>query len=351
MYQRLAFRFALLALGLFGLVPRPLPAQGCMPIRFVSPVLGGKGDVYLTHRTWQVGLSYRRLASDQFVYLHDVRNDMGPGKQAPILETNSFMLSVSYGLTSRLSFDLNVPFQTGSATRVYTDGQEHTTQATGVGDVNLIANYWLWDTGLRPKGNLAFGLGVKAPTGNHAVEDDYWTKTGAVVRFPVDQSIQLSDGGWGIIMLVQGFQPIFDRSYLYAAAAYTANPRETTEVQREPGSTIYWGVPDLFNLRLGASWTVTPDGPLSVNLGGRLDGTTMQDLFGGRDEGFRRPAIVGYLDPGVAYVSGSRTITLSVPFRIYKNFRPSYLDPDVTGKPGGGGLAQNLIFVSFAQRF
>jgi hypothetical protein len=338
-------------LGLAPFLSSRALAQGCMPIRFVSPVLGARGDVYLSRNTWQIGLAFRRLASDQFVLSREVRNDLGPGGQAPILESNSVTLTASYAVTDRLSVELNVPFMTGSATRKYADQQEHTTNATGFGDVNLIASYWLWDTGLRPKGNVAVGLGLKAPTGSHSVEDDFWTRTGDVRRFPVDQSIQLGDGGWGIIVQLQGFQPILDRSYLYGAASYTANPRRMTEVLREPGSSIHWGVPDLFHARAGVAWTVLPERGLSVSLGGRLDGTTRRDLIGGRDEGFRRPAIVGYLDPGIALTRGSQTISLNVPVRVYKRFRPSYLDPAVTGKPGGGGLAQSLIFASFTHRF
>jgi hypothetical protein len=336
---------------LLGPITRSAGAQGCMPIRFVSPVPGALGDIYLPGRTWQIGMAYRRLVSDQFVVGREVRNEMGPGGQAPVLRSNTVTLSLSYAPTPRFWLEFNLPFMAGSATRKYADQAVHTTSAAGLGDLNLIANYWLWGTGLRPRGNLALGLGLKAPTGDHAAEDNFWTSSGQVLRFPVDQSIQLGDGGWGVILQAQGFQPVLSRGYLYGAASYTINPRKTTEVVREPGSPIHWGVPDLFNLRLGMTWRLRPGQGLSLSLGGRLDGTTRRDLIGGRDEGFRRPAVVVYLDPGIALNRQSQTLALTVPLRIYKNFRPSYLDPAVTGKPGGGGLATSLLFVSFAQRF
>jgi hypothetical protein len=343
---------ALTVLSLGALIaPRPASAQGCMPIRFISPVVGGQGDVYLRRHTLQASVGYRRLSSDQFVVGKAVRNDLGPGGQASIVNTNSVTASVAYAVSNRLSFSLNIPFSQGSASRIYADSKSHETSARGLGDLNLIATYWLRNGGLEPRGNLAFGVGIKAPTGSNHAEDNFWNKNGTIVRFPVDQSIQPGDGGWGVILQVQGFQPVFHRSYVYAAGSYTSNPGKVTDVVRSPGSTQVWGVPDTYNARVGVAMTIGGGQGVSVSLGGRLDGTTKRDLIGGGAHvGFRRPAIVGYVDPGLSVTRGSRSFTLNVPVRAYKNFRPSYVD-FATGKLGGGGLATHLILASFSQRF
>jgi hypothetical protein len=326
-------------------------AQGCMPIRFISPVVGGQGDVYLKRHAWQAGVAYRRLSSDQFIVGTEVRNDLGPFGQATLIKINSLAFSVAYALSDRLSVALSIPFSQGSESRLYADKQKHRTSATGLGDVNLIATYWLRDTGLQPRGNLAIGLGIKAPTGSYHAEGYFWDKTGASVRFPVGIPIQLGDGGWGLILQLQGFQPIFPRGYAYAAGSYTANPRKVTDVVRSPGSPIHFGVPDTYNVRAGVAMTVGPGQGISVSLGARVDATTKRDLIGGgAHEGFRRPGTVGYLDPGLSVTRGSRTFALSIPVRAYKNYRPSYVDLAL-GSAGGGGLAKYLILAAFSQRF
>jgi hypothetical protein len=333
------------------LYPHIASGQGCMPIRFISPVVGGQGDVYLKRHTWQAGVAYRRLTSDQFIVGNEVRNDLGPGGQATLIKSNSIALSVAYALNDRLSMALNLPFTQGSESRLYADKQAHQTTAAGLGDLNLIATYWLRDTGLQPRGNLAIGLGIKAPTGSNHTEGDFWDKSGATIRFPLGQPIQLGDGGWGLILQIQGFQPIFARSYLYAAGSYTANPGKVTDVVRSPGSPVYWGIPDTYNVRAGVAMTVGPGQGISLSLGGRVDATTKRDLIGGGAHvGFRRPGTVGYVDPGLSVTRGSRTLALFIPVRAYKNYRPSYVDL-ATGSAGGGGLARYLILASFSQRF
>jgi hypothetical protein len=341
----------LMAVGMSYLVfPRNASAQGCMPIRFISPVVGGQGDVYLQRHTWQVGVAYRHLTSDQHIVGTQVRNDLGPGGQASFIENSSIAFSVAFAPSDRLSLALNVPFAQGSESRIYPDSKRHQTTAAGLGDVNLIATYWLRNTGLQPRGNLAVGLGIKAPTGSYHAEGYFWDKTGASVRFPVGIPIQLGDGGWGLILQIQGFQPIFPRSYVYAASSYTANPRKVTDVVRSPGSPIHFGVPDTYSARLGVATSLGPGQGISLSLGARVDATTKRDfLGGGAHEGFRRPGTVGYLDPGLSVTRGSRTFALSIPVRAYKNYRPSYVDLAL-GSAGGGGLARYLILASFSQR-
>jgi len=333
------------------LLPRHVSAQGCMPVRFVSPVAGGQGDVYLRRHRWQAGVAYRRLSSNQFIVGHKVRNDLGPQGEASFVESNSIVLSLARGLTDRLSLAVNVPFASGSSSHVYKDLVRHRTSARGLGEVNLMASYWLRGTGLQPGGNLSIGVGVKAPTGKHAGGGYFWKQSGDSIPFPVDQSIQLSDGGWRLILQVEGFEPLFSRTYVYAAGSYTANPRKTTEVVLPTNLSIHWGVPDTFNARVGAAMTIWPERGVTISLGGRVDGTTRKDLIGGRDDGFRRPGIVGYVDPGISATWRGRSFALDVPVRAYKRFRPSYLDPSVTGRPGGGGLARYLVLVSLSQRF
>jgi hypothetical protein len=64
-----------------------------------------------------------------------------------------------------------------SHTNWYADSLRHTNTATGLGEVTLIANYWLRkERAVQPIGNLAIGKGVKAPTGKNDVMGKWWNR-------------------------------------------------------------------------------------------------------------------------------------------------------------------------------
>lgn len=330
-----------------------------MPVRFVSPSLGGKGETYLRSHSWQLGIAYRGLSADEWIVGRDVVPAGAPGGQPVRIDVNSIILSASYGLSDRMALTVNVPISQGKISRIFPpsrggDGQRHETNAAGMGEINLIGTMWLSNPTRARARNLGFGLGIKAPTGRHDADDTFWLAD-STIRFPVDQSIQLGDGGWGIIMQMDGFQQVFERGYAYGSASYTAHPRERTEVLREPilqptDQPFYVAVPDVFGVRAGVAVEAWREQGLSASLGWRMDGTTKRDLFGGKDLAFRRPAIAGYVDPGLSLARGRDRFTVSVPVRAYKNFRRSYADTE-RGRPGGGDLANYLIFAEYTRRF
>jgi len=330
-------------------------AQGCAPSRFTSPSLGAlggdNGDIYLSTGTWQLGLGYRNVMSNQLIVGHGPRNDLAPGGNPSIVHSQSLSVSLVYGVTDRLSVTLNAPMSRGSLELTYPDGQRHKNTSSGLGDVSVSASYWLRNAqALQPGGNVAIGLGVKAPTGKNDVEGTFWKADGTSVPFTVNPPIQLGDGGWGLILGVKGFRPVMERSYLYGSGSYTLNPRKTTDVVRSPGSTVHWAVPDTWDASGGLSSLVSPSLGLSLSLGAQAYGTPRRDLIGGRDDGQRLPMTVVYVSPGLGITRGAHTVTFSLPVRAYMNFRPSYLD-QAAGAVGGGGLARRLIVSSYSVRF
>lgn len=348
-------RMRALTLGMMSVLAmidaRAALAQGCVPSRFTSPALGAQGDIYLARGTWQMAFTYRGFNSNQFIVGHRVRNDLAPNGRPAIVKSQSLNTSLSYGLTNRLSFTLNAPLAMSSHDALYADGLGHENTAAGLGEMSVSMSYWLRSAdALQPGGNVAVGVGVKAPTGRHDVRGKSWRADGSSIAFPVAQAIQLGDGGWGFIFNTKGFRPVGERTYVYGGGSYTINPRRTTDVLRTPGTSVFWSSPDTWDASGGANVLLSPRLGFSVSLGALFYGTPRQDLIGGRDQGARLPATAGYLSPGIGLIRGAHAMTFSVPIRVYMDFQTSYLD-DAAGRPGGGGLSRRLILSSYSVRF
>src|SRR5258705_4317123 len=116
-----------------------------MPIRFESPSLGGRGDTYLDPTGWQAGISFRRLTAGDFVVGRDQHDELGPFGQPIDFAIQSFTLSLSHAVTERVTLSLHMPWSTGKATRLYPDGKRHTSSASGLGDIHLVATRWMSD--------------------------------------------------------------------------------------------------------------------------------------------------------------------------------------------------------------
>lgn len=316
-----------------------------MPVRFTSPSLGGQGQQYLAAHHWQLGAAYRRLYADQWFVGKEIREDLAPYGHPLFLNINSLDLTVAYGVTSRLSLAFTVPFSYGTHSRFYADNVRHKVGAAGVGDINLVGTFWARDPVVHAGGNLALSLGVKAPTGSNRVSDRYFNATDTT-WFPVDQSIQLGDGGWGIMLGLQAFQRVTSGLYAYAAANYLLSPRDTTGVPFY-SSGVPLSVPDAYSLRAGLAYGLWSAQGLSVSLGGRYDGIPTHDIIGGTDAGFRRPGYTLYAEPGLSLTRSYGTFTLSVPIRVSQDFKP---DPS-PAQSNGGDLANHLIFAGFTHNF
>jgi hypothetical protein len=310
--------------------------------------LDGQGGSYLAPHQLQVGLAYRSLTAGQWFVGEDVREDKAPFGQPLFLNINSIDLTLSYGLSDRLNVSVTVPFSYGTHSRYYGDNARHKVKAGGLGDVNLMGSFWLLDPVRHADGNVAVSLGVKAPTGKNDVEDDFFLANGSVVQRPVDQSIQLGDGGWGFLLQAQAFQKLFENGYGYANGSYLLSPKNTTEIG-SPLPGVPLSVPDVYSGRLGFIYTLPFAPALSVGFGGRVDGIPIRDVSGESD-GFRRPAVIGYADPSLGVSLGPYTLTVNVPVRVYADFRPGLLDREFDFA-GGGDLAKYLFFFGIDRRF
>jgi hypothetical protein len=237
-------------------------------------------------------------------------------------------------LSPQNSVTLSLPFQTGTFDRSpippHTGSADH---ASGIGDLALTFRRWMFDPQTHPGDNVRLGLGVKFPTGNDEVQTNRLVNTAPSgsppnlvwKRGPADVAIQPGDGGFGIIMSVEGFHQISGtNSLLYAEITYLANPRGHNGVNNQwSGAGPYvpdsvTTVPDYFLSRVG----VAVGNPLgwshgSAQLGLRIEGQPVHDLIGS-DVGFRRPGYTLAVEPGIAYSLGRTSLFLSVPITIYR---------------------------------
>src|SRR2546422_8658282 len=116
--------------------------------------------------------------------------------------------------------------------RLYADSARHAVTAVGLGDLSLVGSRWLFGP-RNHTGNIALGLGVKAPTGTHKATDDYFLAGGTSIQYPVDQSIEPGDGGWGVILQLQAYRRAFHNAIAYLTGSYLINPRRLSDVAKD----------------------------------------------------------------------------------------------------------------------
>jgi hypothetical protein len=318
-----------------------------MPVRFLSPSLGGyTGFVKAGH--WEVGAAFRRLSANQWFVGSQVRESAAPFGQPLLLNIYSVDATITYGVTDRVSVTMTVPFSHGTHSRYYADSNRHTVEAAGLGDVSGIANIWVRRPSTAASGNIAIGFGVKTASGNNDVIDNFFLAGGAVTKNPVDQSIQLGDGGVGAIFQLQAYQKLAGDTVWYGYGWYLLTPHEKTAVA-SPLAGIPLSVPDVYSFRTGVSSPLWRKHGIVASLGPRFNGIPLRDFVGGSG-GFRRPGYTLYLDPGIVVSTGRSTWSINVPVRVHQDFMRSLAD-EALGSAGGGDLAKYLLLIGYSVRF
>jgi len=344
-------------------------AQGCIasPNNPCSHIVPGEFTNTMTSaRRWSGSVSYRWFESDRmfggrsggvFIDGDQENTDRERNNQQTINTVNLFDVSATYGFTHRWSGTLTLPFISASRSSVFehTDGQRHSMHSGGLGDVRLTTDYWLLDPHKHMQGNIALGIGFKAPTGDDKASDISYRATGPVYR-PVDQSIQPGDGGWGLILQLQAYQQIYQNLYGYVQGSYLIAPKEHNDTQSvmadlmPPGPTTYNSISDQYFGRGGFSYLVWPTGGLTVSLGARIEGVPVYDAIGD-SLGYRQPGYTISIEPGISWTGKRNSLSILAPVAAYRNRLRSA--PEIAlGRPvGEAGFADFSILASFSHRF
>lgn len=315
--------------------------------------LSGEGITYLQPGQWQTTVAYRRLTGDEGF----IGSRVDPTYASTIgarLAIHSLDLQATYALTSASSLSLTVPVVRGGVSSFRdheNDGiHRHTMRSAGLGDARLTWNRWLLDPSRHAGGNVSLSAGIKMPTGESRAIDTAFRPDGAV-DVPVDIAIQPGDGGWGVILEGVAFRRMAPRLHAYASGFYLFNPRETNAaVTTVPvyGRYRNLSVPDQYFARAGLNYALAPRAGISASFGARADGVPARDAIGGSD-GFRRPGLSVYAEPGLAVARRGLTFSLQTPVAIYRNRQKNVYDHEFGGH-GPGAFAKYLVIASVSRR-
>jgi hypothetical protein len=297
---------------------------------------------------WQLNLNNR--------YFRSYKHFVGKEEQKQRVDSNTEVINHSYSLditltriiNTRWSFSITLPVISNTRSSKYehygntskNPNARRSTRSFGVGDTRLSVNRWMFDSSKSGKRNIQVGIGLKLPTGDYRYQDYFFKTDSTSLLGPVDQSIQLGDGGTGIALEVKGYYNFSKKLGTYADVYYLINPREQNGVATTRGGTAsasalkYFtstmSVPDQYMARAGVAYMVKK---LSFSGGLRIEGIPSSDLAGG-DKGFRRPGYVISAEPVISLMQKNIHLYLSVPVAIERNRTQSYADKLQTAATG-----------------
>jgi len=356
-------------------------AQGCVAIRTVGGLntmehamhhmmdsAMGISNNKMVEPKWDLNISGRYFKS----YKHFNGTDEVTQRVTDETDVRNFSRAVDISLVRKVneqwSIGINLPLAYNERSSLYEHvssvkgSPRFSTYSQGIGDIRLTAYKWIIAPKEGNKGNLLGGLGIKMPTGNYKATDVFHnTKTTTRVG-PVDQSIQLGDGGWGVSIELNGFRSINNTWSLYSNVYYLINPRGNNGVSTTRGgvptaaaikyTSDVMSVPDQYLLRAGTNWTKNA---FTLSLGARYEAIPAKDLIGD-NTGFRRPGNVLAIEPGANYSYKKLNFYLYAPVAIRRERPQSY--PDIlktndTGvfSRGDAAFADYSINIGMGYRF
>jgi hypothetical protein len=341
-------------------------AQGCVAIRSNGGfcTAGSALHTDTAFGKWSLNINNR--------YFRSFRHFVGTAEQKQRMEEQTEVINYAYtadfALTRTInkfwSLSIDVPVVSNARSSLYEHGgkKRHSTHSFGLGDIRLAAYRWLLDPAKMPKGNIQLGLGIKFATGDYKFQDFFYTSDTTKALGPVDQSIQLGDGGTGFTAELNAYYNFSSHIGVYGNFYYLSNPREQNGVsssrQNAPAaSAILYGsstmsVPDQYMARAGVNLTA---GKLTASLGVRDECLPAKDLIGG-SAGFRRPGYVISLEPGVSYRMNRVNIYAFVPYALKRDRTQSYADKmrtQITGvyAQGDAAFADYSVNIGLGFRF
>lgn len=331
---------SILFISVFILAQQYVKAQGCVAIRSTGAVCTRQEASLNKSGGWQLNTSYRYFKSFRhFVGTEEQKERVEKGTDVRNWQ-HTLNLTLVRQFNNRWSMSIDAPILYNDRSSMYEhygnsstnpNARRHT-RAFGLGDVRVSGAYWLLDPVKHINGNIQVALGIKLPTGDYRYQDFFWKNDTTRVLGPVDQSIQLGDGGTGFTIEINGYYNFSEMLGVYGNFYYLINPREQNGV-----STARGGTPSAAAVRYGTSVMSVPDQYMAragfnvsrhaftASAGIRMECIPSEDLIGG-SSGFRRPGYVISAEPSVSYRFKKLTAFASVPVAIERNRTKSHAD-------------------------
>ena len=338
-------------------------SQGCIPIRSIS----GFGQYNFTDNAYSTSAWQLNFTNRYFKSFRDFREKTDlhtPSENQSVNKVYTMDISVgklfNKGWSAALEFPITAAGRTSSIEHGGFNTPRHTTNAFGMGDLKITAYKWLLAPSQNQKFNLQFGLGLKFPTGDYKVEDYFYRNDTTKVLSAVNPSIQLGDGGTGIITELNTFYVINKTISIYGDFYYLTNPRnqngtlydfgkDPTPLQLQ-ANTVNTSVPDYFSIHAGVSFNIKD---LSFSAAIRDEGSPVHDLIG-QSDGARRAGYYFSVEPGIIYKMKKTTLFAYVPVIVSRAIKQNVADKNVskitgvnTVGPGGSANYMILAGISF----
>jgi len=339
-------------------------SQGCVAIRSGGMACMAHGNEGKSNKSWTLTSSSRYFHSFRhFVGTEEQKQRVDQGTQV-INHVYSMDLTLSKQLNSTWSVAVNLPIISNTRSSLYEHDKKkrYDTHSFGIGDIRFAAYAWLKNPDHYSKGNVQVGLGIKLPTGDYKYQDYFHINDSTKILGPVDQSIQLGDGGTGFTTEINGYYNFSKKLSVYGNFYYLISPREQNGISTSRGgataaSTIANGsdvmsVPDQFMIRAGVNYMVKK---FSFALGLRDECLPVHDLVGGSN-GFRRPGYIISVEPSISYKLKNVTAFINIPFAVKRDRTQSVPDKirtKLTGvyTQGDAAFADYTFNAGFAVKF
>jgi hypothetical protein len=262
---------------------------------------------------------------------------------------NIFDIGFEYRLSPRYSIVGDVPVFNGTRNQIYPP--QGVFQVSGLGDITVGVQSWIFRPPTENGGNVAISGQLKLPTGiDNATGSALYQ--GQTIKATADQSLQPGDGSWGFNVGTQAYKTLWRRSSAYGQATYLFNPRDTNGVKTfrsQPGQSVM-SVTDQYLYRGGVSQGVPKLRGLALSFGLRGEGVPVRDLLGSSD-GFRRPGKIVSIDPGLMWNYKRDTLSINGPWAIYRDRPPSVPEIHYGTLNGDAFFADYTVIGSLSHHF
>jgi hypothetical protein len=327
-------------------------AQGCVAAHsnqrvldeLVTPTPESAPSPFSIHNL-TVNIGYRVFNSNKYF---QGSNEI-PRPTAVENHQNVFDIGVEYRLNKRWSILADVPVYNGTRDQIYPPSGIY--QVSGLGDMTIGAQAWLFRPPTENGGNIAVSAALKIPTGiDNATGSGLYH--GQIIKATADQSMQPGDGAWGFNVGAQAYKSLWRRASAYGQATYLFNPEDTNGVatfRSQPGQSVM-SVTDQYLYRGGVSQGMPKLKGLALSIGVRGEGVPVRDLLGDSN-GFRRPGFIFSLDPGLMFNYKRDTFSVNGPWALYRDRPPSVPEIQNHITNGDAFFADYTVIASVSHHF